>query len=152
MKTAVVQTRVDAALKRDADAFFESIGMDTTTAIRIFLKQTLIQHKIPFEILQDDSFYSEKNMKALERSKAQMENGQHSIRELVEVQKMHKDFSDNAWADYTYWITQDKRILKKIHQLLADIERNGNDGIGHPEPLRGNFSSYWSRTIDEKTD
>lgn len=85
MKTAVVQTRVDAALKRDADAFFESIGMATTTAIRIFLKQTLIQHKIPFEILQDDSFYSEKNMKALERSKAQMENGQHSIRELVEV-------------------------------------------------------------------
>lgn len=85
MKTAVVQTRVDAALKRDADAFFESIGMDTTTAIRIFLKQTLIQHKIPFEILQDDSFYSEKNMKVLEHSKAQMENGQHSIHELVEV-------------------------------------------------------------------
>lgn len=59
---------------------------------------------------------------------------------------MHKDFSDDAWADYTYWITQDK----KIHRLLADIERNGNDGIGHPEPLRGNFSGYWSRTIDEK--
>lgn len=59
---------------------------------------------------------------------------------------MHKDFSDDAWADYTYWITQDK----KIHRLLADIERNGNDGIEHPEPLRGNFSGYWSRTIDEK--
>lgn len=85
MKTAVVQTRVDAALKRDADAFFESIGMDTTTAIRIFLKQTLIQHKIPFEIIQDNSFYSEKNLQALEHSKAQMENGQHSIRELIEV-------------------------------------------------------------------
>ena len=40
MKTAVVQTRVDIALKKEADAFFESIGMDTTTAIRIFLKQT----------------------------------------------------------------------------------------------------------------
>ncbi|MBO5125251.1 MAG: type II toxin-antitoxin system RelB/DinJ family antitoxin [Spirochaetaceae bacterium] len=85
MKTAVVQTRVDATLKQDADAFFESIGMDTTTAIRIFLKQTLIQRKIPFEIVQADSFYSEKNMKALEHSKAQMENGQHSIRDLVEV-------------------------------------------------------------------
>jgi len=85
MKTAVVQTRVDATLKQDADAFFESIGMDTTTAIRIFLKQTLIQRKIPFEIVQADSFYSEKNMKALEQSKVQMENGQHSIRELVEV-------------------------------------------------------------------
>ena len=42
---------------------------------------------------------------------------------------MHKDFSDDAWADYTYWITQDKKTLKKINQLLADIERNGNDGI-----------------------
>ncbi len=85
MKTAVVQTRVDIALKNDADAFFESIGMDTTTAIRIFLKQTLIQHKIPFEIIQDNSFYSEKNMEALKHSKNQMENGQHSIHELVEA-------------------------------------------------------------------
>ena len=56
MKTAVLQTRVDVDLKHDADAFFESIGMDTTTAIRIFLKQTLIQRKIPFEIVQDSSF------------------------------------------------------------------------------------------------
>ena len=85
MRTAVIQTRVDSALKYDADSFFESIGMDTTTAIRIFLKQVLIQRKIPFEIVQDNSFYSGKNMKALEHSKMQMENGQHSIHELVEV-------------------------------------------------------------------
>ena len=85
MRTAVIQTRVDAALKYDADAFFESIGMDTTTAIRIFLKQTLIQRKIPFEIIQDSTFYSEKNKKALEHSRMQMENGQHSIHELAEV-------------------------------------------------------------------
>ena len=52
MKTAVLQTRIDKTLKQGADAFFESIGMDTTTAIRIFLKQTLIQCKIPFEIVQ----------------------------------------------------------------------------------------------------
>ena len=58
MKTAVIQTRVDIGLKQDADDFFESIGMDTTTAIRIFLKQALIQRKIPFEIIQDNSFYS----------------------------------------------------------------------------------------------
>ncbi|MEL3907254.1 MAG: type II toxin-antitoxin system RelB/DinJ family antitoxin [Treponema sp.] len=85
MKTAVLQTRIDKALKQEADDFFESIGMDTTTAIRIFLKQTLIQRKIPFEIVQDNSFYSEKNMNALEHSRMQMENGQHSIRELVEA-------------------------------------------------------------------
>ena len=85
MRTAVIQIRVDAALKYDADAFFESIGMDTTTAIRIFLKQTLIQRKIPFEIIQDTTFYSTKNKKALEHSRMQMENGQHSIHALVEV-------------------------------------------------------------------
>lgn len=85
MKTAVVQTRIDADLKKQADSFFESVGMDTTTAIRIFLKQTLIQHKIPFEILQADTFYSDKNMEALKHSKQQMENGRHSIHELVEV-------------------------------------------------------------------
>ena len=73
------------ALSQNSFAFFESIGMDTTTAIRIFLEQTLIQRKIPFEIVQDNSFYSEKNMKVLEHSKKQMENGQHSIHELVEV-------------------------------------------------------------------
>ena len=48
---------------------------------------------------------------------------------------MHKDFSDDAWEDYTYWVIHDKKVLKKINQLFADIERNGNDGIGHPEPL-----------------
>ena len=63
---------------------------------------------------------------------------------------MHKDFSDDAWSDYTYWIMQDKKTLKKINQLLADIERNSNDGIGYPEPLKENLSGYWSRTIDEK--
>ena len=62
---------------------------------------------------------------------------------------MHKDFSDDAWSDYTYWIMQDKKTLKKINQLLADIERNGNDGIGHPEPLKENLNSLWSRRIDE---
>ena len=63
---------------------------------------------------------------------------------------MHKDFSDDAWADYTYWIMQDKKTLKKINQLLADIERNGNDGIGHPEPLKGKPEGRWSRQITKK--
>ncbi|MEE1290380.1 MAG: type II toxin-antitoxin system RelB/DinJ family antitoxin [Spirochaetota bacterium] len=85
MKTAVLQTRVSEELKKQADSFFESIGLDTTTAIRLFLKQAIIQRKIPFEIIQEDTFYSEKNQKALLHSLHQMENGQHSIHELVEV-------------------------------------------------------------------
>ena len=85
MKTAVLQTRVSVELKEQADSFFESIGLDTTTAIRLFLKQSIIQRKIPFEIVQEDTFYSQENQKSLLNSLHQMENGQHSIRELVEV-------------------------------------------------------------------
>ena len=62
---------------------------------------------------------------------------------------MFKSFSDIAWEDYCYWINQDKKTLKKINLLLKDIERNGNDGIGKPEPLLGNLNGYWSRRIDD---
>ena len=58
-------------------------------------------------------------------------------------------FSEKAWEDYLYWQTQDKKMLKRINQLLQDILRNGNTGIGKPEPLREEFSGFWSRRIDE---
>ena len=61
-----------------------------------------------------------------------------------------KIWSDDAWEDYLYWQMQDKKTLKKISKLLADIERNGNTGLGHPEPLKENLSGWWSREIDEK--
>lgn len=57
-------------------------------------------------------------------------------------------FSPEAWEDYLYWQTQDKRTLKRINQLLRDIIRNGYDGIGKPEPLRYEFQGCWSRRID----
>lgn len=63
---------------------------------------------------------------------------------------MVKAWSDDAWEDYLYWQKQDKKTLKRIHQLIADIDRNGYDGIGKPERLTGELSSYWSRRIDEK--
>lgn len=59
-------------------------------------------------------------------------------------------WDDRAWADYLYWQTQDRRTLKRINALLADIGRNPFDGIGKPEPLRGDLSAYWSRRIDEE--
>ena len=55
-----------------------------------------------------------------------------------------------AWEDYIYWQTQDKKTLKRINELLKDIYRNGYEGIGKPEPLTGNWSGFWSRRIDEK--
>ena len=58
-------------------------------------------------------------------------------------------FKPEAWADYLYWQTQDKKTLKRINQLLQDIMRNGNQGIGKPEPLSGDLAGYWSRRIDD---
>ena len=63
---------------------------------------------------------------------------------------MIKIWDDVAWSDYTYWQEQDRKTLKRINLLIKDIERNGNRGIGKPEPLKGNLSEFWSRRIDEK--
>lgn len=59
-------------------------------------------------------------------------------------------FTEDAWEDYLYWQTRDKKILKRINQLLQDIERNEYNGIGKPEPLRGDLSGFWSRRIDDE--
>ena len=58
-------------------------------------------------------------------------------------------FTDAAWNEYCYWQTQDKKILKRINQLLKDIQRNSFEGLGKPEPLKNNLSGYWSRRIDD---
>ncbi len=63
---------------------------------------------------------------------------------------MIKAFSDEAWEDYTYWETQDKKTLKRILKIITDIDRNGYEEIGKPERLSGDLSSYWSRRIDDK--
>lgn len=63
---------------------------------------------------------------------------------------MNKMFSDNAWQDFLLWMREDRKTAKKIASLLADIERNGNEGLGKPESLKGNLSGYWSRRICEK--
>ncbi len=62
---------------------------------------------------------------------------------------MNKVWQDEAWEDYIYWQKQDKKTLKRINQLLQDIDRNGYKGIGKPEPLKGNYSGWWSRRINE---
>lgn len=62
---------------------------------------------------------------------------------------MQKNWSDEAWEDYLYWQTQDKKMLKKINRLLKDIDRKGYGGTGKPEPLKEDLSGYWSVRIDE---
>ena len=63
---------------------------------------------------------------------------------------MNVNFTETGWNDYTYWIGQDKKTIKRINNIIEDIERNGHDGIGKPEPLRNDMSGWWSRRIDEK--
>jgi len=63
---------------------------------------------------------------------------------------MIKIWHDTAWEDYLYWQTQDKKTLKRINKLLQDIERNGYNGIGKTEPLKGDLSDFWSVHIDDK--
>lgn len=58
-------------------------------------------------------------------------------------------WEDRAWDDYLYWQTQDKKTLKRINALIKDIQRNPFEGIGKPEPLKGNLSGWWSRRIDD---
>ncbi|MCL1995739.1 MAG: Txe/YoeB family addiction module toxin [Defluviitaleaceae bacterium] len=62
---------------------------------------------------------------------------------------MIKMWHDTAWADYLHWQKQDKKTLKRINALLKDIERNGYNCIGKPEPLKHDLSGFWSVRIDD---
>lgn len=59
-------------------------------------------------------------------------------------------WSTAGWEDYLWWQKQDRRVLKRINTLIADVVRNGNEGIGKPEPLTHDFSGYRSRRITDE--
>ncbi|MBB2918406.1 Txe/YoeB family addiction module toxin [Cupriavidus alkaliphilus] len=63
--------------------------------------------------------------------------------------KRQLTFMADAWEDYVYWQGQDKKTLKRINALIQDAQREPFDGLGKPEPLKGNLSGYWSRRIDD---
>ncbi|MGP1602185.1 Txe/YoeB family addiction module toxin [Treponema sp.] len=56
----------------------------------------------------------------------------------------------DAWNDYVYWQTQDRKTLKRINLLIKDISRSPFEGLGKPEPLKGTLTGFWSRRIDEE--
>jgi len=62
---------------------------------------------------------------------------------------LKKIWSDESWDDYLYWQKQNKQLLKKINELIKDIERTPFKGLGKPEPLKNNLSGWWSRRIDD---
>ncbi|AUZ86167.1 MULTISPECIES: Txe/YoeB family addiction module toxin [Methylophaga] len=59
-------------------------------------------------------------------------------------------WAEGAWQDYLYWQKTDKKKLKRINSLIKDIKRSPFEGLGDPEPLRHNWSGYWSRRIDRE--
>lgn len=58
-------------------------------------------------------------------------------------------FSQQAWEEYLYWQSSDKKVVKRINELIKVCLRTPFEGIGKPEPLKGNLSSWWSRRITE---
>jgi toxin YoeB len=59
-------------------------------------------------------------------------------------------FSKNSWEDYTSWQSEDKNMLKKINELIKEIQRTPFEGKGKPEPLKYDLAGYWSRRIDRE--
>jgi DNA-damage-inducible protein J len=82
MPTTNIQVRVDQALKTEAEELFSDLGLDIPTAIRLFLKQSLINNGLPFAV-ERDPFYSPRNLAALRKSIAQLEAG-HTITKTLE--------------------------------------------------------------------
>lgn len=56
-------------------------------------------------------------------------------------------WDESAWEDYVYWQQQDRKMLERINQLISDVTRNDNEGIGKPDPLKRGSQGHWSRRI-----
>ena len=84
-QSSLIQVRVDDALKKDAEALFNDLGLDVPTAIRLFLKQSLIHNGLPFAIARTDDFYNDYNLQVLKKSIQQLERGKGTAHELIEV-------------------------------------------------------------------
>jgi toxin YoeB len=59
-------------------------------------------------------------------------------------------FTVNSWEDYIYWQNTDKKVMKRINEIIKDIIRNVYEGIGKPEPLKYDYQGYWSRRINQE--
>lgn len=63
---------------------------------------------------------------------------------------MNVIWSDESWNDFEYWLDNNKKIVKRIRKLIKDIRRHPFEGIGKPEPLKGDMSGLWSRRINDE--
>ncbi|ACM92702.1 addiction module toxin, Txe/YoeB family [Nautilia profundicola AmH] len=59
-------------------------------------------------------------------------------------------FTPEGWEDYLYWQKIDKKIVKKINELIKDIKRHPFEGLGKPEALKFDFAGCYSRRINQE--
>ena len=59
-------------------------------------------------------------------------------------------FTQHAWEEFHYWQKTDKKTIHKINELIKAISRTPFEGVGKPEPLRGNLQGFWSRRISQE--
>ena len=87
MATSTLQIRIDSGLRKDAERLFTNAGLDMSSAIRLFLRQSVIRHRLPFEVVAEsaDPFFSEANQRVLAESIRSLERGEGQIRELIDA-------------------------------------------------------------------
>lgn len=83
--TQTLSVRMDEKLKKEFDNWCKSVGMNATVAVNMFAKAVLRKRKLPFEVTDEDPFYSKSNMRHLEEGIAQIEAGKGEFHELIEV-------------------------------------------------------------------
>ena len=87
MATSTLQIRIDSGLRKDPERLFTNAGLDMSSAIRLFLRQSVIRHRLPFEVVAEsaDPFFSEANQRVLAESIRSLERGEGQIRKLIDA-------------------------------------------------------------------
>ena len=114
MAQTTVSIRMDNDLKNSFDHICNELGMSMSTAVTMLAKKMTREQRLPFE-LSVDPFYSEQNQARLRKSIAEMEP---PAAPSTRSSSMIKAWTEEAWEDFEYWTTQDRRMLKRILQLL----------------------------------
>ena len=83
MGSCTLQIRIDSDLRREADSLFSGAGLDLSSAVRLFLRQSVIRRRLPFEVVGADPFYSEANQRALADSIRSIERGEAQAHDLL---------------------------------------------------------------------
>lgn len=88
MAQTTLSVRMDSEVKRQLDALCADVGMSTSTAINLFAKAFIRERRLPFDVVASDQFYSEDNMKRLQRSVRQLDEGKVVTKTMDELEKM----------------------------------------------------------------